>query len=335
MTTPVPTRSLGPRASGARPAIPSAQQGYIMLIAIFLMALLVISLAIAAPEVAKSIQRDKDLETFHRGLQYRRAIQLYYRQFHAYPPNAQALTETNNVRFLRKQYIDPISNKSDWKPVLFGQNKTPTAMGFFGQPLAGSATTIAGTGPSGGNSAAGSGSSGGILPGGISSLFGGSSSSSTASPVATGSGDTSGAGSSSSSSSATSSTTTGSATPGTASAGTSASTSSSPSGQTFGGAGVIGFEPASPRQSILIYKKKNHYNEWEFTYDPLSDMQTMNGGSAGAAGQPASSTTSPVGSSTFGSSTTGSSTFGSSTFGSSTFGSSTPGASSAPATPQP
>ena len=59
-----------------------------MLIAIFLMALLVISLGIAAPQVAKSIQRDRDLETYHRGLQYRRAVQLYYRKFHAYPPNA-------------------------------------------------------------------------------------------------------------------------------------------------------------------------------------------------------------------------------------------------------
>ncbi len=108
-----------------------------MLIAIFLMALLVISLAIAAPQVAKSIQRDRDLETYHRGMQYRRAIQLYYRKFNAYPPNVDALVETNDVRFLRKKYLDPITSKDDWKPVLFGQNKTPTAMGFFGQPLAG------------------------------------------------------------------------------------------------------------------------------------------------------------------------------------------------------
>ena len=43
-------------------------------------------------------------------------------------------------------------------------------------------------------------------------------------------------------------------------------------GQAFGGGGIVGFEPASPKQSILVYKKKNHYNEWEFTYSPLSDM---------------------------------------------------------------
>ena len=154
--------------------VKASEEGYVMLIAIFLMALLVISLAIAAPQVAKSIQRDKDLETYHRGLQYRRAIQLYYRKFHAYPPNTDALVKTNDIRFLRQKYVDPITNKVDWKPVLFGQNKTPTAMGFFGQPLAGGATSIAGIGPSGGNGLGGSGGSsgGGILPGGISSIFG-------------------------------------------------------------------------------------------------------------------------------------------------------------------
>ena len=300
-----------------RRRIDPGEQGYIMLFAIFLMALLTISLALAVPDVIKSIQRDRDLETFHRGMQYRRAVQLYYRQFHAYPPNLDALVATNNVRFLRKKYIDPISGKVDWKPILFGQNKTPTAMGFFGQPLAGGATTIAGTGPSGGN-LSGGGSGGGILPGGISDMFGSSSGSSTTStPSSTG---TTGAASTSS---------TGASASGTPSSGTTgASTGSDQSGQSsqsFGGAGIIGFEPASAKQSILIYKKKQHYNEWEFTYDPISDMQTMGGGNTGAAGQPASSTTTPAGSSAFGSSTFGSSSFGSSTFGGSSSTTTSPG----------
>ena len=56
--------------------------------------------------------------------------------------------------------------------------------------------------------------------------------------------------------------------------------------QTFGGGGIIGFSPASPKQSILTYKKKNHYNEWEFLYSPLVD-QMRQGGNAGTIGQPA------------------------------------------------
>ncbi len=46
------------------------------------------------------------------------------------------------------------------------------------------------------------------------------------------------------------------------------------------------FHPAAPRQSIRIFKKKNHYNEWEFTYDPISDAQTISGGNAAGIGQP-------------------------------------------------
>ncbi len=286
---PDPTRSNG-RPSG----IPASEQGYIMMIAIFLLAVLVLSLAVAAPQVAKSIQRDRDLETFHRGMQYRRAVQLYYRTFHAYPPSPDALVQTNNIRFLRKRYIDPITGKDDWKPIMFGQNKTPTAMGFFGEPLAGSASSIAGTGPSGGNTTTGTSGSafGGSSFGG--SPFGGGSSSG----IFGNSGDF-GSGQSSSSGTTGSTDSSGgtSGTPGSSSTGSSSSaTGSNSSGQTFGGAGIIGFEPASPRQSILVYKKKNHYNEWEFTYDPLSDVKAIGGSNIGTIGQPASSTSTPVGS---------------------------------------
>ncbi len=295
-----------------------SEEGYVLLIAIFFLAILVLSLAVAAPRVAKSIQRDRELETYRRGMQYRRAIQLYYRSFHAYPPNIDALVKTNNIRFLRKRYIDPITGKDDWKPIMFGQNKTPTAMGFFGQPLAGNASTIAGTGPGGGNSPAGSSNGTGSAFGGSAfggSSFGGSSfGGSSTGGSSIGSSDSGGSQTPSTGSSGSTATTgstgsTPSAT-GSSSAGSSGSSSSGSdtglSGQTFGGAGIIGYEPASPKQSILIYKKKNHFNEWEFTYDPLSDMQTVGGGNTGAIGQPASSTTTPVGGSSFGSSGSGS-----------------------------
>jgi hypothetical protein len=53
--------------------------------------------------------------------------------------------------------------------------------------------------------------------------------------------------------------------------------------------GIIGFSPNSPKQSILVYKKKNHYNEWEFVYDPLTDMTTVGSSSTGSLGQSAGS----------------------------------------------
>jgi type II secretory pathway pseudopilin PulG len=299
-----------------------SEEGYILVAVIFLLALLALSLSIAAPRVAREIQRDRERETMQRGKQYIRAIQLYYRKFHAYPPNADALVKTQEIRYLRKKYIDPMTGKDDWKPIMFGQNKVPTAMGFFGQPLAGSASTVAGIGPSGGNTGAsafgGTGSSTGS-----SSIFGstdsGSGSSTGTSP---GTGTT---GSSTDASGSTGSTTSS----GSSSFGTGSSTGfgGQSSGQTFGGAGIIGFSPGSSKQSILVYKKKNHYNEWEFVYDPLSEMKTISG-NTGNIGTPASSTSSPVGSSSFGSS---GSSFGSSSFGNSSFGAS----SSTTATTQP
>jgi type II secretory pathway pseudopilin PulG len=297
------------------------EEGYVVLVAIFLMALMTIALALAAPRIARSIQRDRDLETYHRGLQYRRAIQLYYRKFHAYPPNADALVQTNNIRFLRRKYIDPSTGKDDWKPVLFGQNKTPTAMGFFGQPLSGGASTIAGIGPTGGNGVGAGG--GGVLPPAMGGLLGGPSGgglgggsnspifgSPTTSTTPTGStpGNSGSAGSTD-----TSGTAGGSAAgtgPGSTGTGTGSSSGSSSglSGPTFGGAGIIGFSPASTNLSILVYKKKQHYNEWEFTYDPISEMKGIAGGNTGAIGQPASNTTSPIGTnSPFGSTTPNSS----------------------------
>src|ERR1700761_3038932 len=129
----------------------AGEDGYILVAVIFLLAVLIISMAVAVPKVRESIQHDREVETLHRGKQYIRGIQLYYRKFHAYPPNVDALVNTNQIRFLRKKYTDPMTGKDDWKPIAYGQNKAPLAMGFFGQLLGGMA--LAGTGPGGVNGA--------------------------------------------------------------------------------------------------------------------------------------------------------------------------------------
>jgi len=99
-----------------------------LVVVIFMLAMLILSLSIAIPRVRESIQRDREEETMRRGKQYIRAVQLYYKKFNAYPPNVDALVKTNNIRFLRKKYVDPTTGKDEWKPILFGQNKTPQAM---------------------------------------------------------------------------------------------------------------------------------------------------------------------------------------------------------------
>ena len=110
------------------------ESGFVLLAAIVLVVLLLISLAIAAPKVAQSIQRDKELETIHRGEQYRLAIKLYYQKFGSYPTSIDQLLNTNNMRFLRQRYTDPMTGKDDWKPILFGHAHV-RPLGFFGKPL--------------------------------------------------------------------------------------------------------------------------------------------------------------------------------------------------------
>jgi type II secretory pathway pseudopilin PulG len=262
-----------------------SEEGYILVAVIFMLAILMISMMVAAPAIKKDIQRDRELETMQRGKQYARAIKMYYKKFNAYPPNVDALVKTSNIRFLRKKYIDPTTGKDEWKPVRLGQNKTPTAMGFFGQPMAGS--TMAGIGSSGGN-----GVTGATTLGSSSSIFG---SSSSATGTTSSSGTTTDSGSTSSTDATSSSTS------------SSATGLSGQTGQTFGGVGIIGFSPNSPKQSILVYKKKNHYNEWEFVYDPLADQTVISSGS-GAGGQSATSMSNSSNSSSFSSSSSSTTT---------------------------
>jgi type II secretory pathway pseudopilin PulG len=265
-----------------------SEEGYILVAVIFMLAIMIIALTVAAPKIAKSIQRERELETMHRGKQYARAVKLYYKKFGAYPPNIDALVNTNDIRFLRKKYIDPTTGKDEWKVVRVGQQKTQT-LGFFGQPIggAGMGAGVGGLGAPGANGLGG-GTAGGSPIDGLgssnsfgsnsgSSSFGGSTGSSGSSTDPnSGSGGTSNPGNGQNGGTGTD--------PGSGSA------FPSPGGQTMGGLGIMGFSPNSPKQSILVYKKKNHYNEWEFNYDPLADQMMMQGGgNLGTIGQPVGS----------------------------------------------
>lgn len=220
------------------------EEGYVLIGVLFLVFLVLVALSIAAPRMAASIERDREVEMQHRAKQYVRAIKMYSKKFQgAYPPTLEALEKQNGLRFLRKRYKDPMTGKADWKVIHFGQNKMPTAYGFFGQPMAGS--SIAGIGPGA------MGTNGGLMGNSGSGLGGsglGTTSTTTPTTGSTDSGTGSGSGSSSFGS------------------------GSASNGQTFGGGGIIGVESTSTKKSILEYHKKSHFNEWEFVYDPMADQ---------------------------------------------------------------
>jgi type II secretory pathway pseudopilin PulG len=259
---------------------PESEDGFILLWVLFLAVLLLIALAVAAPRVAVSIRRDKEIELVHRGQQYQRAIQLYYRKFGTYPSSIDQLLNTDNIRFLRKRYKDPITGKDDWRIIHLGQAKVPP-MGFFGKPLTGLGGPTGIGAPVGG--AVGTPASGisGIGSAIGSSTFGGSSPSASSGFNSPGAAGAFGS---------TTSPTTGTAGAGTTPSGSGSSTPdsagfSSNSGKdsagfstakdsesSMGGGPIVGVGIPSPKASLLAYKKQTHYNQWEFVYNPLEDQ---------------------------------------------------------------
>jgi type II secretory pathway pseudopilin PulG len=101
------------------------ERGYIMLTLILAMALLVIFAAVIVPSITFEIKRDREEELIHRGVQYSRAIRAYYKKFGRYPTKIEDLESTNNQRFLRKRYKDPMNCKdgkcADFKLLHFGE----------------------------------------------------------------------------------------------------------------------------------------------------------------------------------------------------------------------
>src|SRR5438270_9427426 len=133
------------------------QRGYVLLAILFALTLLIIGLAAAAPSAVTALKRTKEDELLRRGQQYSLAIRRFYKKFGRYPSDIDQLENTNNIRFLRRRYLDPLTGKDDWKPIQFGQARP--ALGFFGQKV----TTTGGASPSGpgiGPSTIGTGSGG-------------------------------------------------------------------------------------------------------------------------------------------------------------------------------
>jgi type II secretory pathway pseudopilin PulG len=288
-----------------RPAVAAVgadDEGYMLLGLIVAIALLLLWLGVAATNVAFAIRREREVETARRADQYLRAIRLYYKKFGHYPGSIDQLEKSNNIRFLRRKWEDPLTKTTDWRLISVGQNKT-TVKGFFGEPLAGLPTTGIG-GPAGSQPAGTSGSAAaagaspigapagaGGLGAGIGTL--GSPATGTAAPAG---GAAAGA-------------------PGTASGtgtatgtGTGGTNSQSGSSNGLGGTGgaIMGVGTNATGNSILVVNEQTDYQSWEFLYDPrlelLKQQQQLNQGvqssGAGSFGQTPAGTspTTPTGS---------------------------------------
>lgn len=284
--------------------------------AIVLIFLVFLALGIAAPKVARELRREREVEAIHRGDEYVRAIQLYYRKFGRYPGTVDQLEKTSNIRFLRQKYTDPMTGKADWRLIHLGEAKT-TVKGFFGQPLGGL------PGAAGGMGVASS-----MVSGQPGSTMGGSSMGSGGPGSPGGSGLSGGSLSSGFSLGSSSNTTAGSgASPGNSSGATVSSGGSGSSGGigsqsatsfSGGGAPIVGVGSSRSGPSISVVNEQTTYETWEFIYDPRIEQLKAKGALLGGGTNSTfgSGSSSSFGSSPgFGSSSPSSSSPGSNTFG--------------------
>src|ERR1700721_1372828 len=99
-----------------------SEDGWVMLTLLLAMALLAIFAAAIVPSITFNIKRDREEEMIHRGVQYSRAIRAYYKKFGRYPTKIEDLESSNNQRFLRKRYKDPLNCKNS-KLLHYGEAK--------------------------------------------------------------------------------------------------------------------------------------------------------------------------------------------------------------------
>jgi type II secretory pathway pseudopilin PulG len=253
----------------------SSESGFVLLAVLIMLALLFIALSMAVPKVITELRRDKEAELYHRGMQYAHAIRFYYKKFGRYPGSIEQLENTNDIRFLRHRYKDPMTGKDDWRLIHFGEATVPPT-GLFGQPLqsaatAGQASIYAtppnpdgtpanGTTPDPNNPVGSSSPTGSMNPTGSNNPLGSSNPTNS-----TGIGSPMGGG----------------------------------TGADLGGGPIVGVASSSTKASIRLFRQQTHYNQWEFLYDPLEDTGMGANSGAGLAQQPGTTNlngASPIGS---------------------------------------
>ncbi|PYX27603.1 MAG: hypothetical protein DMG80_18230 [Acidobacteria bacterium] len=246
-------------------------RGYILISLMLFITLLTVAALAVLPEIMHQIRRDREEEMIHRAVGYSRAIRKYYKKFGRYPARIEELENTNQMRFLRKRYQDPITGK-DFKLIHLGDPALSSlGLGGIGQgvgQLPGQGAQAGGAfgqnqpnmvgAPGGGVRQAG--------PGGANT------------PQVTGLPDSQNAGTSTPP-------TTGDATNSETqvdakSASSSNDSGGGPGGQVFGGGPILGVVSNSKSTTIREFNRKNHYNDWLFIYDPTGDRGGLLNGPA-------------------------------------------------------
>ena len=276
------------------------ESGAMLLAVLFMMAVLIIVALAVAPSFVMQARRDRELEMIHRGTEYGRAVKKYYKKFGQYPANLEQLQNTNQMRFLRKRYKDPLTKDGEWKLLHYGDIALllggANAPGVPGQqvpgqqqvgPLGVSPNAGVGVASTGGtdqsaNTALGaaqqllqqqpqSGVTGNqpqVTPqqsGGTSPYASGAGGAQGQSGFSLGPGSGQGTGPGGAS---------GQNAPGQTGSNNTIFGNIGVGGQTFGGGAIVGVASKSKDTTIRIFNKKKTYDEWMFIYSPMMDFQS-------------------------------------------------------------
>ena len=209
------------------------EKGYVLLALMLAFTLILLALSVEAPRIAQQIKREKEEELVHRGKDYATAIKRFaHKNGGRYPVSIDQLENTNQVRFLRKRYKDPVTGEDNWRLVHVGEAQlnipttNPGLPGSGNPGLAGGNPGVAGgnTGLAGTNPAL---SQGGIGGGQL-----------------------------------------GQGQPQPAGQLGSLTTANIGNGQQLGGSQIMGVASVNKGRSIKEFNEKDHYEDWYFVYDP-------------------------------------------------------------------
>jgi len=228
---------------------------------------------VAVRKIEFQVKRDREEELIHRGVQYSRAVRRYFKKFGRYPTRIEDLESTNNMRFLRKRYKDPMNRdpetgqERDFKFLHLQEVQTS----FAGAPTRGmvAAADLASADPSQSSAEVQAGAPGALNnnPGGPS---GRGPSAITGQQDAAGDQDPSQLSQAQQDQSQQNQAGAGARTP---PAPQPLSQRLGPNGapQVFGGGAIAGVASLSKEKTIRVFNKKEHYNQWQFIYDPSTD----------------------------------------------------------------
>ena len=160
------TRARTPGAARER----DGEQGYTLLLAIFIAAVMIIAASAAVPNLILQSRRQKEKLMIWRGEQYERAIGLFYRKTGRYPHDLKELAKgVDGIHFLRQKYEDPINTRDgSWRLIYLGPGgqligslrwhtlaeyqAAQLGLALPGTPGAGTVAGTTGTAPAGGTS---------------------------------------------------------------------------------------------------------------------------------------------------------------------------------------